>query len=114
MRIIRNPVALDALWSGRESGFEDMIKIVVDVGKDILAADAELHADLESALLDSGSRQEPLWGANVYPLLGKTHPGFIEHTALVTIRPSGKNASMEIEDPSVRARVQSVVLQLLA
>ena len=113
MTVIRTPAALDALWSNRETRFEDMMKIVVDVENGVLAADAELHADLEAVLLRDGSKQEHLWGANLYPLLGRENADFIECTALVNIRPSAGNPGMEIVDPSVRAAVKSVVLKLL-
>ena len=49
------------------SGFGDMVKAVVDVDRQLLAIDADLHADLESLLLESGSAQNSLWGINLYP-----------------------------------------------
>ena len=45
--------------------FDDMIKCVVDVEKDIIAINADLHSDLEQFLLDSGSRQQDLYGINI-------------------------------------------------
>lgn len=41
------------------------IKIVVDVGRKILAAGGEKHVDGERILLGDGSRQEDLWGAGL-------------------------------------------------
>lgn len=48
-----------------ESFFEDMIKAVVDVDQGIIALNAELHSDLEAMLLDSGSKQQFLYGINI-------------------------------------------------
>ena len=45
----------------------EMIKAVVDIRRQLLAIDAELHADLEEMLLRSGSALEDLWGINLYP-----------------------------------------------
>ena len=45
------------------------MKAVVDVKQEIIVIDAELHADEEELLLDQGSRQEDLWGINLYPHL---------------------------------------------
>jgi len=40
---------------------------VVDVKKETMAVDAELHADEEKLLLENGSKQTDLWGINIYP-----------------------------------------------
>jgi len=45
----------------------DYIKLAVDVGRGILAGGGILHADCESALLEDGSRQEDVWGADWNP-----------------------------------------------
>jgi hypothetical protein len=51
--------------------FGDMVKVVVDVRKGVAAAGGELHADAEELLLEKGSRQQDLWGANYYPGAGR-------------------------------------------
>jgi hypothetical protein len=43
------------------------IKLAVDVERNILAGGGEYHADCEEALLEDGSRQEDVWGADWYP-----------------------------------------------
>ena len=43
------------------------IKVAVDVEQNILAGGGEYHADCEEALLEDGSRQEDIWGADWYP-----------------------------------------------
>lgn len=73
--------------------FRDMVKYVVDVRRSVVAVGGELHADGERLLLEAGSRQQDLWGANYYPGLGPER--CIEYTALINIRPSQGNLSME-------------------
>jgi hypothetical protein len=107
------PVSLSDVWSSREAAFENMMKIVVDVENEILAVDAELHADLENLLFENGSRQEHLWGANIYPPKGKDHPDFLEYTALINVRPSYGNKSMVVTDPIVRDRIRKIVHRLM-
>lgn len=111
MKIITEPTSLNELWNDREVKFEDMIKMVVDVEQEIIAADAELHADLEALLLDNGSRQCDLWGINIYP--DKNEDDYIEYTALINIRPSQENRSMEVEDTSVRSKIREICARLL-
>ena len=86
--------------------FEDMVKYVVDVELGAVAVGGEMHADGEEALLEEGSRQPDLWGANYYP--GRGREECIEYTSLINIRPAQGNRSMEIQDPAVRARVREL------
>jgi hypothetical protein len=91
--------------------FEDMVKYVVDARRGVAAVGGELHADAEHLLLESGSRQADLWGANYYP--GRGPEGCIEYTSLINIRPSQGNRGMEVADAAVRARVREVTLALI-
>jgi len=91
--------------------FVDMVKIVVDIDREVVAVGGELHADAETALLESGSRQESVWGANYFP--GRGPDGCIEFTALINIRPSRGNRSMEVEDALARERIRKVVFDLV-
>jgi hypothetical protein len=91
--------------------FGDMVKYVVDVRREILAIGGELHADAEQVLLENGSLQADLWGANYYPAeLGDDR---IEYTSLINIRPAAGNRSMEIELAEVRERVREITRRLL-
>jgi len=91
--------------------FVDMVKYVVDVERGIAAVGGELHADAEQLLLEDGSRQEDLWGANYYP--GRGRDDCIEFTSLINIRPSQGNPSMEIEDEAIRDRVLELTHRLI-
>ncbi len=82
--------------------FDDVIKAVVDIKKEIIAIDAELQADLEGLLLSKGSEQKNLWGINLY--LKKDKKDWIEYTALINIRPSLNNRWMEVESPKIRKK----------
>ena len=91
--------------------FTDMVKYVIDVERGIAAVGGELHADAEQLLLEGGSRQEDLWGANYYP--GRGEDECIEFTSLINIRPSQDNPSMEIEDETIRAQVRELTYRLI-
>ena len=91
--------------------FRDMVKYVVDVRRRVAAVGGELHADGELLLLDEGSKQGDLWGANYYPGLGKER--CIEYTALINIRPSRDNRSMEIQDANKREQVRELTFELI-
>jgi len=84
------------------------IKLAVDVERNILAGGGEYHADCEEVLLEDGSRQEDIWGADWYPEHRKVAFG-----ALINIRPRQGNRSMEIEDPKLRDRIETITRALL-
>lgn len=91
--------------------FEDMVKYVVDVERGVIAVGGEMHADAEQVLLEDGSRQVDLWGANYYP--GRGPEDCIEYTSLINISPARGNRAMEIQDPGLRARVRELTFALL-
>ncbi len=107
MEIIRQPISAAELLARWTTHFQGMTKGVVDVRRGLLAVDAPLHSDLEALLLEDGSRQEDLWGLNLYPAKGGED--FIEYTALINIRPGQGNPSMEISDPDIRQAAVKIV-----
>lgn len=111
MKIVHERISKNELIEEYNSFFKTLIKAVVDTEKKILVLDAELHADLEQCLLENGSKQENLWGINIYPY--KSGEDFIEYTALINIRPSQNNPGMEIEDVSIREKIKTIVDTLI-
>ncbi|HYN04151.1 MAG TPA: DUF5674 family protein [Vicinamibacteria bacterium] len=91
--------------------FEDMVKYVVDVERGVIGLGGEMHSDAEQLLLEDGSRQADLWGANYYP--GRGREDGIEYTSLINIRPAAGNRSMEIQDPALRERVRDLTWALV-
>jgi hypothetical protein len=84
------------------------IKVAVDIRQGILAGGGVLHADCEAVLLDEGSRQEDIWGADWVPETQQ-----VQYEALINIRPRQNNPSMVILDPSIRDRVGEIMQGLL-
>ena len=91
--------------------FGDMVKYVADIERRIAAVGGQLHADAEQLLLETGSRQVDLWGANYYP--GRGPDDCIEYTALINIRPAQGNRSMLIADEAIRRQVREITFALI-
>ena len=87
---------------------ETYIKLAVDVERNILSGGGEYHADCEEVLLEDGSRQEDIWVADWYP-----EPKTVEFVALINIRPRQGNRGMEIGDPELRTKIETIVRHLL-
>lgn len=91
--------------------FGDMVKAVADVEKGILAVGGELHADEEAVLIEDGSRQENLWGINLYPK--KSSDEWIEFNSMINVRPSQDNHSRSVENPEVQKKIRAIVKKLI-
>lgn len=110
MRIADGPISLDELKAMAAGLFGNLVKAVVDVERRIMALDGELHADEEALLLENGSRQESLWGINIYPELGG--PDRIEFDSMINIRPSQGNSSRGVDDSEIREKIIRIVAEL--
>ena len=91
--------------------YSETIKFVVDLKKEIIALGGEMHADGETLLLNQGSRQEDLWGANYYP--HRTGEEKIEYVSFINIRPSARNLGMDVRDPKLRDKIKAVAEKIL-
>ena len=112
MRLVDSPIARSFLKMELMTHFGTVVKAVVDVRRRVMAVDAELHADEESFLLEGGSRQEDLWGINLYP--DKNRDEFIDYTSLINIRPAQGNTSMEVASPGLRELIRDIVFELIS
>lgn len=80
------------------------IKLAVDIKRKVVAGGGVLHADCEAALIDDGSKQDDIWGADWIPDSKE-----VRFEALINIRPKQNNRSMTIEDKGIRDKVEKVV-----
>ncbi len=105
--IVRDTLKFEDLKQMAVRMFGDLVKAVVDVDRELLAVDAELHADLEAALLQDGSEQRSLWGINLYPEAQADQ--FIEFDSMINMRPSQANKSRGVEDEAIRRKIIAIV-----
>lgn len=109
MIILDKPIEKEQLPSIEpEVFFDDMMKCVVDIDKEKLAVNAELHSDLEEFLLEKGSEQSNLYGINI---LYDTWE--IEYDSLINPprnRDAGyPRAGRDVADPTARKKIREVV-----
>jgi hypothetical protein len=109
MRIVTDSISTAELATMAAGKLGDLVKAVVDVERELLAVDAGLHADLESLLLDNGSRQSDLWGINLYP--GLSGEDMIEYDSMINVRPQHGNRSRGVDNPEIRELVVQIVLR---
>jgi len=103
MKIITKTLSLDELNQMAAATFGNLVKAVVDIDRELVAVDAELHSDLEALLLEDGSGQKSLWGINFYPEMQGDE--FIEFDSMINMRPSQGNRSRGIENEGIRKKI---------
>ncbi len=107
MRIVENNISIKELKEMASKMFGDLVKAVVDVQEGILVVDAELHSDEEAYLLQLGSKQENLWGINIYPDLGKEER--VEFDSMINLRPSQNNNSRGVDNKDIQKKILDIV-----
>jgi len=106
MKIIKDKITLNELKQ-MSAMFGNMVKAVIDIDRELIAVDAELHSDLEALLLDNGSKQKNLWGVNFYPEI--QDEDFIEFDSMINIRPSQDNRSRGVDNEQTRKKIIEIV-----
>ena len=107
LRIVKDAITLDEIKQLALDSFVDMVKGAVDVQIGIMALGGSMHADAEQALLASGSKQDDIWGINIYP--DKPAEDRIQYESLINIRPRQDNRSMEIQDKALKQKIAEIV-----
>ncbi len=112
MKIIRDTISIPDLKEMSQMWYGELVKAVVDVDRGIMAVDGEMHADEEQLLLRDGSKQEHLWGINIYP--NKEGDDRIEFDSMINVRPSQHNMSRSVEDETLQKTIRSIVDKIVA
>ncbi|MCX5700017.1 MAG: DUF5674 family protein [Candidatus Omnitrophica bacterium] len=107
MEIITQSATLNEIKTMAQATFGNLVKAVVDVERELIAVDAELHSDLEALLLEDGSKQKSLWGINLYPEI--QGDDFVEFDSMINMRPSQGNRSRGIENEEMRKKIIEIV-----
>ena len=111
MKIVNERMQLKELKEMAANGFGNFVKAVVDIEKGIMAIDGELHSDEQALLLENGSKQENLWGINLYPQL--KGEDLVEFDAMINLRPFQGNRSRGINDLQIRQKIGVIVDKLV-
>lgn len=108
---VEKQITKSILTEKAKERFGDLVKAVVDVEREIMTIGGELHSDEEALLLEQGSRQQDLWGINLYP--DNRGDDFIEFDSVINLRPSQGNSSRDVLDPATRQRIKEIIQKLI-
>ncbi|GMU19538.1 MAG: hypothetical protein AMXMBFR12_07300 [Candidatus Babeliales bacterium] len=110
MKLVEKEISLEELKHMSQNMFDNLVKAVVDIEKEIMVVDAPMQVDQEAFLLENDSEQENLWGINFHP---HKYPNvdWIEFDSMINLRPSQGNRSRSVEDPKIREIIRKIVSQ---
>jgi len=111
MLCIEKPITVEQLRKMAVATFGDLIKAVVDIEKKIMVVDAPMHADEEKYLLELGSKQDNLWGINLYPDM--KGDDFIEYDSMINVRPRLNNFTRGIDSKNIRKQIKLIIDRLV-
>jgi hypothetical protein len=111
MKIIKDTISISELREMAGKMFGSLVKAVVDIELGIMAVDGELHADLEAMLLENGSKQENLWGINIYPEM--SGEDFVEFDSMINLRPAQGNRSRGVDDLERQKKILAITDKLI-
>lgn len=111
MKLVEESIELHELKQMAEKMFGSLVKAVVDIEKEVMVVDTEMHSDEEEFLLKNGSKQSDLWGINLYP--DKFGEDFVEFDSMINLRPSQNNRSRSVDNEKIRKKIISIVEKLV-
>ena len=111
MKIVKDKIEVAELKEMSEKMFGNLVKVMVDVDKKIMAVDAPMHSDLLEFLMEKESCEpKDLWGINIYP--EKLGNDFIEFDSIMNFKPGLGNRSRGVESEEVREKIIEIVKKL--
>ncbi|MBI4098411.1 MAG: hypothetical protein HY437_00045 [Candidatus Magasanikbacteria bacterium] len=112
MHIIDTHISHEELKHLANERYGDLVKAVVDVERGVMAIGMEMHVDGEATLLEQGSKQQNLWGINIYP--EKPRDEWVEFDSMINLRPRQNNRSRGVDDPEIQRKIIAIVDKLTA
>jgi len=101
-------ISVTELKEMAEKMFGSLVKVDVDLARNIVLVDMGMHADGEAYLLEQGSKQNDLWGLNLHPDKYGTDE-FIEFDSMINMRPSQGNPSKDVLNPEIKAAIIKLI-----
>jgi hypothetical protein len=111
LKLLTHPIEREELQQMSAKMFGNLVKAVVDIEREIMAIDAELHVDIAEFLVENGSTQNNLWGINIYQDM--TGDNWLEFDSVINLKPQIGNLSRDIGDPVIKEKVKSVVKKFI-
>ena len=112
MKIVKDKIEIVEIKEMAKRMYENLVKTVVDIEKEIIAMNAEMHVDLEQLLIEQeNSEPKNLWGINIHPdFKGEK---FIEFDSMINLKPGLGNRTRGIDNIEIRNKIIKIVTKLV-
>src|SRR3989338_7210684 len=108
MKIVKDKIKISELQDMAKKMHGELVKVMVDIEKEIIAIDAPMHSDLFELLVsEENSESQNLWGINIHP--SKEGEDFIEFDSMMNLKPGLGNKSRYVEDSAVREKIVNII-----
>ncbi len=108
MKIVEDKITIDELKEMSKKMFGGLVKAVIDVEKEIMVVDGELHSDEQGLLIESGSKHENTWGVNIYPeMFGQEN--WIEFDSMINLKPLLNCRTRGVENKQIQEKIIQVI-----
>ena len=111
MKTIKDQITIQELEEMAKKMFGNLIKAVVDIEKEIMVVDMELHSDGQEILIENGSKNENTWGINIYPEI--KNDDWIEFDSMINLKPAFGHRARGIENSEIRKKILEIVNKLV-
>jgi hypothetical protein len=112
MKIIKDNIQISELKEMASKMHGELVKVMVDIEKKIIALDAPMHSDLLELLIqEENSEPKNLWGINIHP--DKTGEDFIEFDSMMNLKPGLGNRSRYVENAQTREKIINIVEKII-
>ncbi|TSC95088.1 MAG: hypothetical protein CEN87_100 [Parcubacteria group bacterium Licking1014_1] len=112
MKIVKDKIEITELKEMTKRMYENLVKAVIDIEKEIMAVDAELHVDLEQFLIEKeDSEPKNLWGINIHPDFEGEK--FVEFDSMINLKPGLGNRTRGINNAEIRDKIIKIVANLV-
>jgi len=112
MKIVKDKISIVELEEMAKKMFGNLVKAVIDVEKEIMAVDCELHSDAQEFLIEKeGSESRNIWGINIYP--EKNGDELIEFDSMINLKPAFNNRIRGVDSEEIRKKIIGTVNKLI-
>jgi len=107
MKIVEGQITIEELREMSKKMFGNLVKAVIDIEKEVMVVDGELHSDEQAILLENGSKYENTWGVNIYPDMNDNN--WIEFDSMINLKPALGYRTRGVENKEIREKVTQIV-----
>lgn len=113
MKIVKGAIKISELREMAKNMHGNLVKVMVDVEKKIMAIDAPMHSDLlEFLIKEENSEPMNLWGINLYP--DQLKKDFIEFDSMMNLKPGLGNRTRGVENKEIREKIIHIINTVVA